>query len=155
MGGGALGEGVLGLVVVEGHLLDDSRVRDDLWEKLSQTVDYTVGQVVSGDKVADHHLSLECCVFDLSQLGCLGLGFLERLHDRLTSHCYLSIFLLANIGDMWPPIFMLLQIVCSMVTRQFFITGSAGDFVRLSLHRRNPEKLAAPGLLPPTAGHPG
>ena len=41
-------------------------------------------------------------------------------------------------------------VIGTMVTGQFFLTGSAGDLVWLSLHRRNPEKLAAPVLLPPT-----
>ena len=41
VGGGATGEGVLGLAVVEGHLLDDIRVWENLWQNFCKTVDYT------------------------------------------------------------------------------------------------------------------
>ena len=43
------GEGVLGLAVVEGQLLDDIQVCENLWQNLCKTVDYTEGNIVSGN----------------------------------------------------------------------------------------------------------
>jgi len=118
VGGCAEHQGVHRLVPVEGHLLDDLGVGDDLGEDLGQAVEHRPGDVVGSYEVTEHRLSLQSSIFDLPFFTTNFFSILQGFTNRLHLHTFLGLsFLLLNIGSMPHILVVFHQVIGSLITR--------------------------------------